>query len=98
MNYLGIEHLQPGQNVFHWQLPKDTGPDTVDPKSLDLTCVNLIEREKFKSLITFYRKKKHMTPEQATAVVLRKNQFSEIAKANPDAGIRAGQIRKGGVM
>lgn len=97
MNYLGTEHLKPGQNVFNWKLTPEA-PGEVDPASIDLSSFEYKERTAFKNLVTFYRKKKHMSAEQATAHVLRKNQFSEIARANPNAALKADQIRKGGVM
>jgi len=98
MNYLGTEHLKPGQNVFNWKIEADLQPDEVDPSTIDLACVEPKERIAFKNLVTFYKKQKHMTAAQATAHVLRKNQFSEIARANPGSAIKADQIRKGGVM
>lgn len=98
MNYLGTEHLKPGQNVFIWKLEPDLQPEGIDPSTIDLSCVDSPERKAFKNLVSFYRKEKHMTAAQATAHVLRKNQFSEIARANPNAAIKADQIRKGGVM
>ena len=97
MNYLGTEHLKPGQNVFNWRDKPET-LDEVDPASIDLSCVEYDERVRFKNLVTFYKKQKHMTAAEATAHVLRKNQFMEIAKANPNAALKADQIRKGGVM
>jgi len=97
MNYLGTEHLKPGQNVFNWRLNPEI-PDEVDPASVDLSCVEYKERAAFKNLVTFYRKQKHMTAAEATAHVLRKNQFSEIAKANPGSALKADRIRRGGVL
>jgi len=97
MNYLGTEHLKPGQNVFNWRDKPET-LDEVDPASIDLSCVEYDERVRFKNLVTFYKKQKHMTAAQATAHVLRKNQFSEIAKANPGSALKADRIRRGGVM
>lgn len=91
---LGIEHLQPFQSCFHWRKPEQPKPE---PTEADIRAAATKLRNAAYATARHHRITKGLTKEQALALVLRKNKYSNVAMSTTGQADRSAQIRKGGI-